>query len=80
MRDKKLFEVGLVIDDEIGIGNQGDFDFGVPYSTPIWLTPKPERRKELADYVRRLADCIERAESPFPVRYEPAANATKEPA
>ncbi len=65
MRDRQLFYVSVVTDDETGIYNIGEFDYGVPATTQNWLAANPEKRKPLAEWTRMLADRIESGEAPF---------------
>jgi hypothetical protein len=65
MRDMKLVEASVVMDDSTGCYSVGELDFGVPGTTVPWLEREPGRRKKLADWLRWLADRCEKAESPF---------------
>ena len=65
MRDMKLVEASVVIDDSTGCYEVGELDFGVPSTTVAWLDAEPGRRKKLADWLRWLAEKCEYGESPF---------------
>lgn len=65
MRDMKLVEVTVVTDDSTGNYIVGELDFGVPGTTPDWLDEDASRAKQLADWMRWLADQCEKRERPF---------------
>lgn len=65
MRDRDLVKVTVVTDDETGDYHIGELDFGIPMTTIDWLDEKPARAKELADWMRWLADQCEKRDSPF---------------
>jgi hypothetical protein len=65
MRDMKLVEASVVMDDSTGNYSVGELDFGVPGTTVPWLDAKPDRRKALAEWLRWLADQCEKGKRPF---------------
>jgi hypothetical protein len=65
VKDRQLFEVSVVVDDDTGIWDIGELDYGVPVETSDWLDAVPGRRARLAAYVRNLANSIESGRPPF---------------
>jgi hypothetical protein len=67
MRDKTLLRITVITDDDTGIHQIGELDFGIPISTNDWLE-KTDNRKKLADWLLWLSNQCRDSKSPFEPR------------
>jgi hypothetical protein len=64
MQDEVLLKVTVITDDETGIYEVGQLDFGLPYKTHKYLET-PKNREKLADWLKWLSDqCRVRCNGP----------------
>lgn len=64
MQDKVLLKVTVVTDDDTGIYQIGELDFGIPYTTHDYLKDTKNREK-LADWLKWLSEQCRKSKSPF---------------
>lgn len=64
-----LLSVLLVLDDETGAGDSGDFDYSIPMNG--WMDRRRENRPALAKFLRELAADIENGEVGYIPKPEP---------
>jgi hypothetical protein len=65
MQDQVLLKVTIVTDDETGVWNIGDLDFGILGTCYQYIEKKPENRERLADWLQMLADRCRNSQPPF---------------
>lgn len=65
MQDQILLTVTEVTDDDTGIYNIGELEFGIRGTCYQYVAKKPENRERLADWLQMLADRCRNSQSPF---------------
>ena len=64
MRDETLLEITVITDDETGLYQVGDLDYGIPIACHRYLTI-PGNRQKLADWLYKLSELCRNGKSPF---------------
>lgn len=64
MQDQVLLKVTIVTDDDTGIYNIGELDFGILGPCYQYIE-NPENRERLADWLQMLADRCRNSQTPF---------------
>jgi hypothetical protein len=65
MQDKILLTVSVVTDDDTGVWEVGELEFGILGPCREYLKQEPENRDKLADWLLMLSEKCRSKESPF---------------
>lgn len=70
MQDRILLTVSVVIDDDTGIWEIGELEFGIKPACLSYLNDEPENSDKLADWLEMLAQKCRARQTPFKGRGE----------